>query len=159
GLNDTTIANFSFSYVGTGATTYGPSASAPSEVGTYSVTATWPGDANHTGSSGAATAFSITNASSSIVVVDSGGAYNGLPYPATSATATDTNGLVDTNLTNFSFSYSGTGPTVYGPSATAPTDVGTYTVTASWVGDANHPANNSAATPFAITQAISLTEV
>jgi len=43
----------SFSYVGTGSTKYGPSATAPTNAGTYTVTATYKGDANHTPSSSA----------------------------------------------------------------------------------------------------------
>jgi hypothetical protein len=40
-----------FSYVGTGATVYPASPIAPTNAGTYSVTATYAGDANHLGSS------------------------------------------------------------------------------------------------------------
>ncbi|MEJ6981216.1 MBG domain-containing protein, partial [Pedobacter sp. P351] len=53
GLN--TSNNIIYSNVGTGATTYTASATAPILVGSYSVTATYMGDANHTGSSASAT--------------------------------------------------------------------------------------------------------
>ena len=64
----------SFSYVGTGGTTYGPTSVAPTNAGAYTVTASYSGDANHTGSSSNALAFTISQASSitpgSIYVLD-----------------------------------------------------------------------------------------
>ncbi|MBS0661071.1 MAG: lamin tail domain-containing protein [Verrucomicrobia bacterium] len=49
--------------------------------------------------------------------------------------------------------YSGTGLTTYGPSATAPTDAGTYEATASIATDANYLAASSAAFGFSIDPA------
>src|SRR5206468_7221690 len=49
--------------------------------------------------------------------------------------------------------YSGIAPTVYGPdSSTAPTGVGTYTVTAHYAGDGNYNAKDSAAVALTITR-------
>lgn len=48
------------------------------------------------------------------------------------------------------YSYTGTGGTTYGPSATLPTDAGTYTVTVHVAADANYSAGNSSATTFSI---------
>ena len=50
------------------------------------------------------------------------------------------------------FSYAGSGSTVYGPSATKPTAVGTYTATASVVADSNYNGTTSAAFPFSIRE-------
>ena len=46
-------------------------------------------------------------------------------------------------------SYSGTGSTVYGPTATPPTAIGTYSVTASFAGNSNY--NPKVSTPAALT--------
>ena len=54
------------SYIGTGSTSYGPTAIAPSAVGTYTVTAHTVGDANNAPGSSLAVALTI-NSSSSIV--------------------------------------------------------------------------------------------
>src|SRR5262249_16055593 len=83
-------------------------------------------------------------------VGDSGGTYNGSPFPATSVQATGVGGLSDTNPADFTFSYVGAGTTSYGPSATAPTNAGAYTVTATYNGDANHPGRPRPPTPFTI---------
>lgn len=47
------------SYVGTGTTSYGPSATPPTATGTYTVTASVAADSNYNGASSSATAFSI----------------------------------------------------------------------------------------------------
>ena len=51
------------------------------------------------------------------------------------------------------YSYAGSGSTVYGPSATKPTAVGSYTATASVVADAKFNGVTSAAFPFSISKA------
>src|SRR5262249_48054156 len=72
---------------------------------------------------------------------------------ATSVQATGVGGLDDTNPADFTFSYVGTGTTSYGPSANAPTNAGSYTVTATYNGDANHTGSPSSPTPFTISPA------
>jgi hypothetical protein len=52
------------------------------------------------------------------------------------------------------FSYAGSGSTVYGPSATKPTAVGSYTATASVVADANYNGVTSAEFAFSISKGI-----
>jgi hypothetical protein len=52
-----------YSYAGTGSTIYGPSAMPPTVAGSYTVTATVAADANNTGASSDAAAFSINQAS------------------------------------------------------------------------------------------------
>ena len=112
----------SYSYAGTGATTYGPTATAPTNVGTYTVTATAAADANFDGASSAATAFTIQAASLPTVTFT---APASLIYNRTAmtyqASATGPSGLTLT--------YTGRNSTTYN-SATAPTNVGDYTVTA-----------------------------
>ncbi len=51
------------------------------------------------------------------------------------------------------YSYVGVSGTVYGPSATPPTNAGNYTVTASYSGDSNYNAASSGATAFSIAKA------
>jgi hypothetical protein len=111
-----------YSYAGTGATTYGPSATAPTNVGSYTVTATVAADVNFDGASSAAAAFTIQAASLPTVTFT---APASLIYNRTAktyqASATGPSGLTLT--------YTGRNSTTYN-SATAPTNVGDYTVTA-----------------------------
>ncbi|WP_162056460.1 MBG domain-containing protein [Pontibacter pamirensis] len=209
GLN--TTEGITYSYVGTGATTYTASATAPTNAGTYSVTATYEGGANHTGSSKTATVtinkatatlalgnlthtydgtlksatatttpaglagvtvsgsgtnfgdydaaasldnanytatavsgtLSISKASSTVAMSDVTATYNGNAHAA-SATATGAGGLNTTE--GITYSYVGTGATTYTASATAPTNAGTYSVTATYEGGANHTGSSKTAT-------------
>ncbi len=120
------VAGFSYSYSGTGSTTYGPTANAPTNVGTYAVTATVV-DPNYTGS-GSAT-LTITRATATVTLTSAVRTYTGSPIALT-ATASP-------NVAGFTYSYSGTGSTSYGPTASAPTNAGTYAVTAT-VADPNY---------------------
>ncbi len=144
--NTGTGSTYTFSYVGTGATTYGPSATPPTNVGTYTVTASLAasGDGNYTSATSSATAFSITLLTP-VVTVTAGGpfTYNGAPQGLNAATNTGTGSI-------YTFSYVGTGATTYGPSATAPTNAGTYTVTATVAADGSYTSASSSATAFSI---------
>ena len=112
---------------------------APTAPGHYTVTATYPSDATHTGSTSGPISFAIAKATSTTTVVDPGGVYDGTKtFAATSAKTVGAGGLNDTNLSHFTFTYLGTGFTSYGPSSLAPSNAGTYSVTASYAGDANH---------------------
>jgi len=121
-----------YSYVGTGGTVYGPSSTAPTAAGSYTVTATI-NDSNYQGSTtgtltiGKATASTITLGSLAQT-------YTGSPLAATATT-------VPSSLA-VTYSYVGTGGTSYGPSATAPTAAGSYTVTAS-INDSNYQGSNT----------------
>jgi fibronectin-binding autotransporter adhesin len=64
-----------YSYSGTGSTTYGPSATRPSAAGTYSVTASYPGDANYNSTASSAFAFSIISFTGKISNGTGGGIY------------------------------------------------------------------------------------
>lgn len=73
--------------------------------------------------------------------------YNGLEQgPATS--------IVNGSTGAVTYSYSGTGSTIYGPIEILPTDAGTYEVIATVATDANHNGAVSAALPFIINKAI-----
>lgn len=119
------------SYTGTGGTTYGPTSTAPTNAGTYSVAATVTSP-NYAGNSNGM--LTIGPATAGVLLGHLSQTYTGSPLPATATTSPP--GLT------VSFSYSGTGGTTYGPTATAPTNVGTYSVTATadsanYIGSAN----------------------
>jgi hypothetical protein len=107
----------SFNYIGTNGTTYGPSATAPTNAGSYSVAGTIS-DPDYTGS--ATGTLTIAPATATVTIGTQTQTYTGSPIPAT-ATTTPTGISV-------SFTYTGTGTTTYGPSATAPTNAGSYSV-------------------------------
>jgi hypothetical protein len=75
--------------------------------------------------------------------------YDGNPH-AGSGTATGAGGV---SLTVSTLTYNGTGSTTYGPSTTAPTAAGTYTVTAHTNGDANNNAGDSLPAALTINKA------
>ena len=79
-------ATLSFSYVGTGSTTYPASTTAPTNVGTYAVTATRiANDTNHTASSpSSAVAFTINKAH--LTVTANAARFYGAPNPSFAAT-------------------------------------------------------------------------
>ena len=84
------------------------------------------------------------------------GTYNyNLASPSAQGPSTATN----TGTGNYyTYSYSGTGYTTYGPSATKPTDGGTYTVIATVAAssDGNYAAASSSPTAFKISLNLSL---
>ena len=135
------------SYSGTGSTTYGPTATAPTVVGTYTVTAHTPGDANNLPGDSTPAALTITMATPTVTATGGTFTYDGNPH-AGSGSATGGGGETLT----FTLSYSGTGSTTYGPSATAPSLAGTYTVTAHTPGDANNNAGDSSPTALTINK-------
>ena len=139
---------FTLAYTGTGSTTYGPSATAPTLVGTYSVVAHTDGDANNNAGDSAPAALTITKADPTVIATGGTFTYDGNPH-AGSGSATGGGGE---SLTISSVTYNGTGSTTYGPSATAPSLAGTYTITVHTDGDANNNAGDSAATPLTINK-------
>ncbi|USQ03551.1 LamG-like jellyroll fold domain-containing protein [Aquirufa antheringensis] len=142
-----------YSYAGTGSTTYGPSATLPTGVGTYEVIATLAADANYNGATSAPYAFTINTASSTITVTGlTTYTYNGSGQGPITNTKTGSTGAV-------TYSYAGTGSTTYGPSATLPTGVGTYEVIATLAADANYSGATSAPYAFTINTASSTISV
>ncbi|MHA8093817.1 hypothetical protein ACMH5Q_02865 [Aquirufa lenticrescens] len=143
--NTGTGSTYAFTYVGTGSTTYASSSTRPTNAGTYSVTVSLSasGDGNYNAATASA-AFTIAQAIPTVTPTI--GTYNyisGTPQGPTAATNTGTG-------TSYTYSYIGTGITSYGPSATKPTDGGTYTVIATVAANGNYAASSSAPTAFSI---------
>jgi len=137
----------SYSYASVDGTTYPASATKPTLVGSYTVTASIAADANYTAASSAALAFSIDKAASSITATGTTTyTYNASPQGPGTSTVTGSTGAV-------SYSYASVDGTTYPASATKPTLVGSYTVTASVAADANYNAANSSALGFSIEKA------
>ncbi|MEI6607348.1 MAG: MBG domain-containing protein, partial [Verrucomicrobiota bacterium] len=110
-----------WSYAGTGTTNYGPSATRPTNAGSYTATATVAADSNYSSASSSATAFSIGKAtpSATLAVSNTPTTYNGSTHAATvGITASSTPGTAQNVLTGGSDSQ---------------TAVGTYSVIADFV--------------------------
>ena len=135
-----------YSYVGVSGTTYGPSATQPTGAGSYTVTAAVVADANNNSASSSATAFTIAKATPVVNATGGTFTYNGT---AQAGSGTATGGAGETLAVTLS--YAGTN---YGPTASAPSAAGTYTVTASTAGDANNTAGSSSAVALTINQAV-----
>jgi len=134
-------------YTGTGSTTYGPSSTAPTLVGTYSVVAHTNGDANNNAGDSTPAAITITMANPTVTATGGTFTYDGNPK-AGSGSATGGGG----ESLSVTLTYNGTGSTTYGPSSSAPSLAGTYTVTAHTTGDANNNAGDSSATALTINK-------
>jgi len=134
-----------YSYSGTGSTVYGPSATMPNSVGAYQVIVTLIGDANFNGAVSTPYAFTIGKANSTIVAKGVNTyIYNASSQGPASSTVTGSAGSV-------TYSYSGTGETMYTASAIAPVNVGTYQLIATVAADANYNGASSAAYTFTIS--------
>jgi hypothetical protein len=115
-------------------------------VGTYPSSCSGAVDPNYTISYAPGT-VTVNPAGSTIVVTGSGSfVYNTMPQGPDTSTVTGSTGAV-------TYSYSGTGTTIYPASATKPTNVGTYQVVASVAADSNNNGATSAAFLFTITSA------
>ena len=109
-------------------------------AGSYTVTAHYVGDANHTPSDGAAVAITVNKASSSTTTAGAGPfIYDGTTHAGGSGTVTGAGSL----------SASATSVTYSGDQVNA----GSYTVTAHYAGDANHTASDGAAVAITIGKA------
>jgi gliding motility-associated-like protein len=140
-----TVINYS--YTGISTTSYGPSATRPTLVGTYSVKATAVEDENQFGAESDSYEFNIEKANSTISVVGNPAyTYSGLAQGPNDKSLVGSSGLV-------SYNYSGTGSTTYSASTTPPTTVGTYQVVASVVSDENYNGASSLAYNFTINKA------
>ena len=148
GLNQ----SLTVTYNGRNATVYGPTNTPPTNAGDYTASASYPGDANHTGSSDAED-YSILSAGSVTQVSVSDATYDGSPHGA-SASVTGAGGLSQ----SVTVTYAGRNTTVYGPGTTPPTNAGDYTASASYAGDANHTASNDSK-DYSILKAVSVTQV
>ena len=109
---------------------------------------------DHSGNTATATySFTVGKAATTTTVTVANAVYDGAPHGAT-ASVTGAGGLNQT----LTVSYSGTGTTVYGPTATAPTNAGTYTAAATYAANAGYE-TSSDSKPFAISKATSSTTV
>ncbi|WP_010587213.1 hypothetical protein, partial [Schlesneria paludicola] len=137
---------------GTGTTT------SPTNVGTYTVVATFTSsNANYGNASSAPVTFTITKALPAVVVTNSGGTFNGNPFPAT-VKATGIGGAAVSGSTSFMY-YVGTSVSGIG-TTTAPTNAGTYTVVATFTSsNANYGNASSAPVTFTITKALPIVVV
>lgn len=91
--------------------------------------------------------FQVNNTPSTIIVTGTQNyTYNGLPQGPETAEVTG-------SLNTATYSYSGTGSTTFGPGHVKPTNVGTYSVTATVAGDENYAGATSAPYFFTINKA------
>jgi hypothetical protein len=138
-----------YSYSGTPNTgTFTTGTTLPTNAGTYSVTATAAAsvDGNWNAASSSASAFTIGVATPTVTVTVGTYTYSGSPQGPTVATNTGTG-------TSYTFSYSGTDGTTYGPSATLPTNAGSYSATATVAANGNYNLASSVITSFTIEMA------
>jgi gliding motility-associated-like protein len=151
-------ANPTYIYSGIGGTSYGPSATPPTQAGTYQVIATVVADANYNGATSAAYSFTINALSPSIgnsTIVVTGPTqfnYSGANQGPNTAIVNGSNGAI-------TYSYVGTGGTIYGPSAIPPKLPGAYQATATVAGNSSYNGATSAAYSFTITQTIAIPSV
>jgi hypothetical protein len=138
-------------YAGTSATGT-PLAGAPSAAGTYTVLASYAGDANYQSAS-AQTTFTIAKAVPTLALTEAGGVYTGAAFTA-SATVAGVNGIAGSTLegVGLTFTYYAGSSATGTPLSGAPTAVGTYTVVASFAGTADYAATTAQVT-FSISQA------
>ncbi len=133
-------------YVGSTASGTGSTA-APSAVGTYTVVASFAGSTDYKAAT-AQTTFTISQATPTIILTDTGGPYTGSPYPAT-ATVNGASSLEGVPL--ILTYYVGSTVSCKGSTA-APSALGTYTVVASFAGSTDYTAATAQAT-FTISRA------
>ncbi len=136
-----TNSGITYTYTALGSNTVIP---APTDAGTYTVTATYPGSTDYTAGSASAN-FTIAQATPTVSVTDSNATYNGSPFNGSPVTTV--NGAVATS--GITYTYTALGSNTVIP---APTDAGTYTVTATYPGSTDYTAGSASAN-FTIAQA------
>jgi hypothetical protein len=119
-------------YTGTGGTAYGPSSTAPTAPGSYTVVGTI-NDPDYTGTT--TVTLVISKATAPVTLTNLLQTYTGSPRPVTVTTT-------PTGLT-VGLTYTGTAGTAYGPSSTAPSDAGTYAVSGT-INDPDYTGTGSA---------------
>jgi len=147
GVSDVQTPAVSLSYVGTGTTTYGPSATGPTNAGTYRVTASFAGNANYSSASNLAP-ITIIKANQTITLtgVPSTANFGQGPY---SLSASATSGLT--------VALSATGNCSLSANSLSLTGVGSCTVTATQGGNSNYNAAPTLSPTFAIGPAPTMT--
>ena len=139
-----------------GATFSSPTISIPATTtaGAYSIDIS---ASNSAGADNEVLVYTISKATPVVTVTGSTSfTFTGSPQGPNSATAPAV-GSGNAPTGTITYSYSGTGSTSYGPSATQPTDAGTYEVVASIASDDNYNSASSAAFAFTISSLLSQT--
>ena len=149
GVGGVTITDGSvtFAYYDHGSTT--ALTSVPTDAGMYDVTATFSGDTDYTSASGTAT-FTIGQATPTVSVTAPNSTYNAEPYSMATAGVTGVGGVAITDG-SVTFAYYDHGSTT--ALTSAPTDFGTYDVTATFSGDTDYTSATSSIATFTIGQA------
>ncbi len=144
-------------YSGTSVSTSTQLSGAPSNIGTYTVVASFAGSTDYTSAS-ASTTYTIVPSgvlsTPTLSVVDNSGFYNDAAYVAT-VTVAGMNHMSQASLENVTPSltyYTGTSASTSAQISSAPTTVGTYTVLASFAGSTSYM-SGAASTTFSISQA------
>jgi sugar lactone lactonase YvrE len=130
----------------------------PTAAGTYTVVATFPGSPSYLAAQSAPVTFTIAKATAQLSVTESGGAYTGSPFVATT-TFTDLYGDIVGSIegvTPIVTYYAGSTATGTGTS-TAPTASGTYTVEAYFPGSADYNSVLSSPVTFTISPLVNPT--
>jgi subtilisin family serine protease len=131
--------------------------SAPVNVGTYLVAARYPGDTNYNATQSAPAIITIHQATPTVSATGGAFTYDGNPHGA-SGFAYGVGGVADVLTPAVTFSYAGSGSTVYGPSAIVPTNAGFYEVTAFFAGNSNYT-NTTATAAITISPATTSTTI
>ena len=122
-------------YVGINGTSYGASATAPTNAGDYEASATFAGDTGHTGSSDSAD-FTIGQANAHFVFTGVSTTFDGAGHAA-SGTAMGVESPTPANLNGLlSLAYSSDGGSTF--STSAPVDAGAYEVYFTFAGNADY---------------------
>jgi len=130
GLNQ----SLTVTYSGRNTTVYGPSTTPPTNAGEYTASASYPGDANHSGSSDSKDYTIFQATSLTVVVCPASVVFTGSPLTPCTATATGAGGLnVSVSVTYINN-----------------VNPGTATASATYPGDNNHTGSSGSAT-FIIT--------
>ena len=130
-----------------------PLSSAPSQAGTYTAVATFPGSQDYL-SSQASVTFSIGQANATIQILNTGGTFSGSPLPAT-ATVTGLDGVPGSTLEGVPLVlnyYSGNNTSAT-PLSGPPSNAGTYAVLVSFPGSTDYTPNSVTA-QFTISPAV-----
>jgi hypothetical protein len=141
-----TLGALTYSYVGISGTDYPATATPPTGAGSYTATATVAQTTNYNEATSAATPFTISKATPTVVPTVGSYTYTGSPQGPNAVTTASTG--------NVTYNYAGSSGTVYPATATPPTNAGSYTVTAIVAADANYISASSTATSFVIKKAI-----
>ena len=124
--NTGTGTSYTFSYVNSGGTTYGPSATAPTNAGSYTVTVTVAANGNYTSASSSATAFTISKAALTITAAN-----QTVSYGTAAATVTGAGTYTPTGFVNSETAAVIGGSVTYTTTYTATTAAATAGVTIS----------------------------